>query len=160
MVSGFARTKRVENGSDKSRLTSMSSRSIQKALPAPPPKMMNNPDASYLITGGTGGIGRSITRRLALGVTVFVDCCDVADPAQIQAHITKSQQSRRPTRGVIHGPMALRDALFENITHGDWQMNIFPRMRGAWNLHCSLQYTPLDFFVVLSSICGIVGNPG
>ncbi|KAL8698413.1 MAG: hypothetical protein Q9224_001862 [Gallowayella concinna] len=162
---------------------------VVQALPAPSPKMINHTDASYLITGGTGGIGRSITRRLAkegakniilasrsgldqkgipelidelqaLGVTVFVDRCDVADPTQVQALVDKSQESRPPIRGVIHGAMALRDALFENITYSDWQTNIKPRMQGALNLHNALLNNNLDFFIMLSSISGIAGNPG
>ncbi|KAL8815028.1 MAG: hypothetical protein Q9223_005803 [Gallowayella weberi] len=162
---------------------------VVQALPAPSPKAINNDEASYLITGGTGGIGRSITRRLAregakniilasrsgpdqkgvselvhelqsLDVRVFVDRCDVADPNQVRALIEKCQKSRPPIRGVIHGAMALRDALFENISHADWHLNIKPRMQGAWNLHNSLSNTPLDFFIMLSSVSGIIGNPG
>ncbi|KAL9013132.1 MAG: hypothetical protein Q9180_009039, partial [Flavoplaca navasiana] len=101
---------------------------VVQALPAPSPKMINNTDASYLITGGTGGIGRSITQRLAregakniilasrsgldqkgilelvselqaLGVTVFVDRCDVADPTQVRALVARSEDSRPPIRG-------------------------------------------------------------
>ncbi|KAL8941461.1 MAG: hypothetical protein Q9211_001817 [Gyalolechia sp. 1 TL-2023] len=162
---------------------------VVQAMPAPSPKAVKGNNASYLITGGTGGIGRSITRWLAregatnivlasrsgpdqrgiaelvqelqgIGVKVFVDRCDVADLAQVKSLVSKCQDSMPPIRGVIHGAMALRDALFEKISHTDWTLNIKPRMQGAWNLHHALLDSKLDFFVMLASVAGIVGNPG
>lgn len=35
-----------------------------------------------------------------------------------------------------------------------------PKVQGAWNLHNCLSKTDLDFFVMLSSVAGIVGNYG
>lgn len=160
-----------------------------QALPAPSPNAINSTNASYLITGGTGGIGRSITRRLAregakniilvsrsgpdqkgipelleelqaLDVKVFVDRCDVADLSQVKALINRCQATRPPIRGVIHGATALRDAMFEKISHADWVLNIKPRVQGAWNLHDALSNSELDFFIMLSSVSGIIGNPG
>lgn len=45
------------------------------------------------------------------------------------------------------------------MTFDKWQSSTHPKIKGTWNLH---QYLPdnLDFFVVLSSISGIIGNPG
>ena len=155
----------------------------------PSPKAVNDPNSSYLITGGTGGIGKSITRWLAregakniilasrsgfdqkgvpelveelqvVGVKVFVGRCDVADLSQVKSLVSKCQETMPPIRGVIHGAMALRDALFETISYTDWSMNIKPRIQGAWNLHDALQTADLDFFVMLASVAGIVGNPG
>lgn len=34
------------------------------------------------------------------------------------------------------------------------------KVNGAWNFHNALTGTPLDFFIVLSSVAGIVGNRG
>lgn len=44
------------------------------------------------------------------------------------------------------------------MTFDKWQISTHPKIKGTWNLH---QYLPddLDFFVVLSSISGIIGNP-
>ena len=65
-----------------------------------------------------------------------------------------------PIKGVIHGAMALSDALFDKITFETWMLNIAPRVKGSWNLHNALSGTQLDFFVMLSSLGGIVGNHG
>ena len=150
---------------------------------------MNDPNSSYLITGGTGGIGKSVTRWLAregakniilasrsgsdqrgvselveelqiIGVKVFVGHCDVADLSQVNSLVSKCQETMPPIRGVIHGAMALRDALFEKISYTDWSLNIKPRIQGAWNLHNALRTADLDFFVMLASVSGIIGNPG
>ncbi|KAL8657370.1 MAG: hypothetical protein Q9226_001979 [Calogaya cf. arnoldii] len=162
---------------------------VVQALPAPFSRAVNDTNASYLITGGTGGIGRSITRWLAregakniilasrsgtdqkgitelveelqaLNIRVFAERCDVADLSQVKFLVSKCQDIMPPIRGVIHGAMALRDALFEKINHADWLLNIKPRMQGAWNLHNALLNSDLDFFVMLGSVSGIIGNPG
>lgn len=41
---------------------------------------------------------------------------------------------------------------YENVTRS--------KVNGAWNFHNALTDTPLDFFIVLSSVAGIVGNRG
>ncbi|KAL8707059.1 MAG: hypothetical protein Q9225_007846 [Loekoesia sp. 1 TL-2023] len=162
---------------------------VVQVTPGPSPKAIPNPNASYLITGGTGGLGRSITRWLAgqgakniilvsrsgmsqkgvpelieelkaLAVNVVAKQCDIADGSQLQSLVNECQQSMPPIRGVIHGAMALRDALFDEISLEEWTLNIAPRVNGAWNLHNCLSRTPLDFFILLASASGITSNPG
>ena len=67
-----------------------------------------------------------------------------------------------PVKGVIHGAMALHDALFEKITFAEWQLNTRPRVQGARNLQRTLQSlnSPLDFFIMLASSAGITGPRG
>ncbi|KAL9609347.1 MAG: hypothetical protein Q9167_005871 [Letrouitia subvulpina] len=163
--------------------------SIVQALPAPSPVAVKSSAATYLITGGTGGLGRSITRWLAregvkniilasrsginqpgvkelvdelraAHVNIYVESCDVADPANVQRLILQCQDIMPPIRGVIHGAMALRDALFEKTSFTDWSLNIKPRVNGAWNLHNALLDTKLDFFVMLASGSGFNGIAG
>ncbi|KAL8697282.1 MAG: hypothetical protein Q9201_007201 [Fulgogasparrea decipioides] len=160
---------------------------IVKALPPPSPKAIWDEDASYLVTGGTGGLGRSITRWLAgqgaknivlasrsgikqkgipelieelkaMDVNVVARVCDIADRSQVQNMIRECYESMPPIRGVIHGAMALRDALFDKISFEDWTLNIAPRVKGAWNLHECL--SALNFFVILASTSGISGITG
>ncbi|KAJ0423129.1 KR domain-containing protein [Aspergillus carlsbadensis] len=42
------------------------------------------------------------------------------------------------------------------MTYEEWQIALAPKVSGSWNLHSLLP--DLDFFVLLSSITGIVGN--
>lgn len=47
--------------------------------------------------------------------------------------------------------------MFENMSYNDWQTAVKPKVKGSWNLHTSLPKN-VDFFVMLSSATGIMGN--
>lgn len=55
--------------------------------------------------------------------------------------------------------MVLRDSMFDNMTFEQWTQSLAPKVDGTWNLH---QHLPKDmeFFIMLSSMAGIIGNPG
>lgn len=42
----------------------------------------------------------------------------------------------------------------------NWKTSVEPKIVGAMNLHSVLASTPLDFFVMTSSVSGILGTPG
>jgi aryl carrier-like protein len=46
------------------------------------------------------------------------------------------------------------------MTLEDFQHVAACKVEGAWNLHYSLANSPLDFFIALSSVAGIIGNRG
>ncbi|KAJ5902691.1 hypothetical protein N7495_003219 [Penicillium taxi] len=46
------------------------------------------------------------------------------------------------------------------MTLDDFQAVVVSKVEGAWNLHESLSDSPLDFFVTLSSVAGVIGNRG
>lgn len=46
------------------------------------------------------------------------------------------------------------------MTFSEWDAVLRPKVAAAWNLHYALLHTPLDFFVMLSSVAGVVGNRG
>jgi hypothetical protein len=50
--------------------------------------------------------------------------------------------------------------LFENMSLEDFTAVARSKVEGAWNLHNALINSPLDFFIVLSSVAGIIGNRG
>jgi acyl transferase domain-containing protein/NADPH-dependent curcumin reductase CurA/NADP-dependent 3-hydroxy acid dehydrogenase YdfG len=145
-------------------------------------------DASYLIVGGTGGLGCSIARWMAsrgakyiclssrkanitprleglisdlakLGTTVSVRACDVADSKSVEILIGDLQKEG-PIRGVIQGAMVLKDVLYEQMTLDDFNAVVNPKVTGTLNLHKSLGTSELDFFIALSSVAGVVGNRG
>jgi acyl transferase domain-containing protein/NADPH:quinone reductase-like Zn-dependent oxidoreductase len=145
-------------------------------------------DASYLIVGGTGGLGCSIARWMAsrgakyiclssrranitprleglisdlakLGTIVSVRACDVADSKSV-GNLVNDLQKEGPIRGVIQGAMVLKDVLYEQMTLDDFNAVVNPKVAGTLNLHKSLGTSELDFFIALSSVAGIVGNRG
>ena len=145
-------------------------------------------DASYLLVGGFGGIGRALALKLVEAgakhilflsrsgaastgaastlellrerrAVVSVFQCDVADTTAVsQALGQVSLRGHPPIRGVFHLGLVIRNALFEKITLADWDGSLAPKVRGTWNLHRLLP-RDLDFFVLVSSMVGVFGNP-
>lgn len=104
------------------------------------------------------GVSELVEELQGQDVDVVVEQCDVADGAQVQKVLSERRQAMPPIKGVIHGAMALRDAVFEKLSFADWQLNITPRVQGAWNLHHCLSDTDLDFFLMLGSVAGQIGS--
>ncbi|PSR82297.1 polyketide synthase [Coniella lustricola] len=147
-------------------------------------------DATYILFGGTGGLGRSISkwmvakgarnivlvsRRARLDgavahlvqdlwhsarANIMVKACDITDMESVTNLIQTCCAELPPVAGVVHASMVLRDVLFEKMTFADYQAVISSKVMGTWNIHNSLASAPLDFFIALSSAAGIVGNRG
>ncbi|KAF2864665.1 hypothetical protein BDV95DRAFT_508906 [Massariosphaeria phaeospora] len=160
-----------------------------KALIPLQPRWMFSANASYLLAGGFGGIARSTARWMAdrgarhfiilsrsgvrpgksqelvtdlekLGVRVAAPKCDVSDAASLRAALDSCKElGMPPVKGCIQGSMTLQDALFQNMTLDEWKTTVDPRVRGTWNLHTLLPQG-MDFFILFSSVAGIVGSAG
>ncbi|KAF2125236.1 polyketide synthase [Dothidotthia symphoricarpi CBS 119687] len=147
------------------------------------------PDATYIIVGGTGGLGRSLTKWMSMkgarnivltsrsaavnpriqaltdqlapsGTNILVCACDVSNEESLEKLVNEDLKDLPPIRGVVHGAMVLRDMLFEQMTQEDFHAVTTCKVEGALNLHKVLSSSPLDFFVALSSVAGVVGNRG
>lgn len=97
------------------------------------------------------------------GAQVLVHACDVANRSQVHQLLHATLSTLPPIRGLIHEAMVLDDVLFESMTPTQWSTVISAKVQGAWNFHhelSSFTSVPLDFFSVLSSIAGTVGNRG
>lgn len=162
-----------------------------KVTPKPPAPTRLRADATYLLPGGAGGLGRSIakwmaapaqgaknlvflsrggadaatTRELlaelaAAGVRAAALKCNVGDEAQLVAALAEAARLGFPRiAGVIQGAMQLRDSAFEFMSHAQWDECLGPKVQGTWNLHKHLP-ADMDFFVMLGSVAGLVGNRG
>ncbi|GAB1210912.1 hypothetical protein ATERTT37_000022 [Aspergillus terreus] len=142
------------------------------------------PNVSYLVAGGLGGIGRRICEWLVdrgaryliilsrtarvdpvvtslqeRGCTVSVQACDVADESQLEAALQQCRtENLPPIRGVIQGAMVLKDALVSQMTADGFHAALRPKVQGSWNLHRIA--SDVDFFVMLSSLVGVMGGAG
>ncbi|KAL8685250.1 MAG: hypothetical protein Q9224_005894, partial [Gallowayella concinna] len=165
-----------------------SEHSVIPALPHDAHPLELRPDATYVLVGGLGGLGRGIATYLAdhgakhlaffsrsstikpvaqelldrlhsqdVEATVYV--CDVTDADTLRNAITRISNEMPPIKGVIHGAMVLRDGLFETMSYENWTQATAPKIRGSWNLHTLLPPN-LDFFIMLSSLAGILGHRG
>jgi acyl carrier protein len=67
-----------------------------------------------------------------------------------------------PLKGVLQMSMVLRDTVFANMSWEDWRAATECKVQGTWNLHNAsiAAGNELDFFVMFSSVSGIVGNMG
>ncbi|TAQ90890.1 hypothetical protein B7494_g783 [Chlorociboria aeruginascens] len=143
--------------------------------------------ATYLICGGLGGLGRSIARWMVSqgakhlilisrsgpqseaaiklldelrekDVKVQAPACDVTNIEMLGSLLAKYALDMPPVRGCIQAAMVLRDSTFANMSFADWSAAITSKVHGSWNLHTCLG--DLDFFILLSSITGVLGSAG
>jgi NADPH:quinone reductase-like Zn-dependent oxidoreductase len=108
-----------------------------KATPPKKPVQLLKENATYILIGGTGGLGRSMARWMVsrgarhlvlvsrsgsatgkvkelieevkeVGAEVIVQSCDVANPADVEELVNFGLEGLPPVRGLIHGAMVLR----------------------------------------------------
>ncbi|KAK6173394.1 hypothetical protein SNE40_016853 [Patella caerulea] len=63
-------------------------------------------------------------------------------------------------KGVIFGAAVLSDAFIESMDKVKFATALSPKVKGAWNLHLLTKDLNLDYFVMHSSIAGLLGNHG
>ncbi|KAJ5973964.1 polyketide synthase [Penicillium waksmanii] len=143
---------------------------------------------SYLLVGGLGGLGRSIStwmvehgaRHLiylsrsaglkkehvefaeeltSMGCRVDLVHGSVSELDDVTKAIALAQGQ---LRGIFQMSMILRDQSFPRMTIKDWNTAVDPKIKGTWNLHnASLSmHAELDFFILFSSVSGLFGQPG
>jgi acyl carrier protein len=65
-----------------------------------------------------------------------------------------------PIRGVVHAAGVLDDATLATLDPARLLAVLEPKVAGSWNLHNLTAELPLDFFVMFSSLAGVLGSPG
>ncbi|KAI1772031.1 putative polyketide synthase [Hypoxylon cercidicola] len=154
----------------------------------PRPEWKFSPYDTFLIAGGLGAQGKKIARwmvtrgarNLALisrsaervkesssfleelretGATVHCAQCDIADASSLEVVMEYCRVYMPPIKGCIHAAMDLRDGVFENMSYDMWRAALRPKFQGSWNLHSQLP-RGLDFFILFSSIAGVIGSQG
>jgi acyl transferase domain-containing protein/phospholipid N-methyltransferase/acyl carrier protein len=162
-------------------------RLVRTAIPQQPSFTVRS-DATYLITGGSRGLGLAVAKwlsdqqakHLALisrtspdedaqravhyarskGCQVVLLQADVGDEDRLRDLLETIRSAMPPLRGVIHAAGILEDGL---LAQQDWEhfSRVLPaKIGGAWNLHRLTAGRPLDFFVMFSSAASLLGSPG
>ncbi|WXB20373.1 type I polyketide synthase [Pendulispora albinea] len=143
---------------------------------------------TYLITGGTGGLGgevaelvvkRGVGRVILLsrqgesapgakelkarlekaGAEVRVEACDVGERAQLE-EVLKEIEGEWGLDGVIHTAGVLEDGVVEKQTEESLVRVMRGKVDGAWHLHELTRGMRLEAFVMFSSVSGLVGGAG
>ncbi|QSQ15455.1 type I polyketide synthase [Myxococcus landrumensis] len=145
------------------------------------------PDASYLITGGLGGLGLALARGMVDRGARHLVLVGRGAPkpeaweairamesasvkvAVVQADVSKEEDVRRaldaaavlaPLRGVVHAAGVLDDGV---LLQQDWERFarvLAPKVDGAWQLHELTRGMELDLFVLYSSASALLGARG
>ncbi|TVP47770.1 MAG: SDR family NAD(P)-dependent oxidoreductase [Gemmatimonadales bacterium] len=146
------------------------------------------PDATYLVTGGLGGLGLLVARWMAErgarflvlvsrgapsleaaeviagleadGVQVRVIGADVSLGEDIGRILETISRELPPLRGVIHSAGQLDEAVLQQQDWDRFARVFAPKVSGSWNLHTATRTLPLDFFVLFSSAVSLIGAGG
>ncbi|MDH6142628.1 acyl transferase domain-containing protein/acyl carrier protein [Kitasatospora sp. GP30] len=143
------------------------------------------PRGTVLVTGGTGGLGAQLARRLArggaerlvltsrrgldapgapelreelaeFGAEVAIEACDVAD----RDAVARLLERLPGLRSVFHTAGVLDDGVVAALTAERAATVLAPKALGAWHLHELTAGLDLDAFVLFSSSAAILGGPG
>ncbi|MEU4512366.1 SDR family NAD(P)-dependent oxidoreductase [Nonomuraea wenchangensis] len=146
-----------------------------------------DPEGTYLVTGGLGGLGAAAAVRLAergarhlalvsragrdapeaaatvgaieeRGATATPYAADVTDPAALRAVLDGIDGTGRPLRGVVHAAMVLDDAPLSDLVPERFRTALSAKMTGAHVLDRLTREREPDFFVLLSSLATVIGN--
>lgn len=144
-------------------------------------------DATYMITGGMGGLGLRIARwlvdqgarnlvlvgrhgpsaaaqedieKLQHVANVAIAQADVAREEETAGLFAEVREALPPLRGIVHAAGILDDGPLIQQSLERFERVASPKVDGAWNLHLFSRDAPLDFFVMFSSATSLLGSPG
>lgn len=161
---------------------------VVEAVLKPKPTLSLDPDATYLIAGGLGGLGRIMAgwfiqqgaQNLILlsrsgtnnptaksfvdllkkqGACVAAPACDITNETALKEVLEECLLTMPPIKGCIQATMVLDEAPFEAMTFNAWNAAVAPKVAGSYNLHTILP-KGMDFFIMLSSVSGVWGSRG
>jgi microcystin synthetase protein McyG len=164
-------------------------RFVARLLPAEAPA--NRPlqllgDATYLITGGFGGLGLLVARWMAAngarhiallgrnpdlgsqavrdieasGVRVIALAGDVADEVTLQAHLLRLGEQAPPLRGIVHAATDASVAPIVALGREQVRAMLRPKIEGTVLLERLTRSLELDFMVLFSSTAAVLGAAG
>ena len=141
-------------------------------------------DASYLITGGLGGLGLNIlswlankgakhiiltsrskmnkiaeeliTRIIKQGVKVEVVQADISEYKDAKQVMSRCTN----IKGVIHAAGIIEDGLLSTQSKGSFARVMAAKVDGTWHLHNLTKELDLDYFVCFSSVASLLGSAG
>ena len=103
---------------------------------------------------------RSVEQIERRGTRVWNAVGDVADANATRELCAAVQRQWGRVDGVVHSAGILRDALVQHLTVDDMQAVARVKFEGALALLNAVRHTPPAFFVLCSSLSGLVGTAG
>lgn len=141
---------------------------------------------TYLLVGMTGELGLSLTRWMIqngarhivltsrnadvdtkwlkdmskLGANIHIYKMDVSERSSVHSVVNTVKNKMPPIGGVCNAAMVLSDKLFVNMDVDTLNNTLGPKVDGTRHLDEIFSQTPLDFFILFSSLASIIGNAG
>ena len=156
-------------------------------LPRPPQEHLRS-NGVYVILGGMGGIGLTLSRYLAenyqarliligrsklddkkkdqivdiesRGGTVFYGQADAQDLDGMKQVIAQAKARFGSIHGVFHSALVLEDKSLATMDEAAFRVALDPKVKGSVVLHRVVREEDLDFIMFFSSIQTFMGNPG
>ena len=144
--------------------------------------------ATYLITGGLGGLGLVTAQALAQhgarhlvltsrrkaseealqviaalkesGVTIETRQADMRADADVEALLEEITATMPPLRGIVHAAGILDDGVVSHLSLSKFESVMAGKVGGALAMDARVKYFDLDFLLYYSSAAGILGSPG
>jgi acyl transferase domain-containing protein/acyl carrier protein len=145
-------------------------------------------DASYMVTGGLGGIGLHVARWMvqhgarhlaligrrppsdaaraeiadleSMGAVVRVFSADLAEDAQVATVVKTVRAELPPLKGVFHLAAMIDSVLLKDLEEPNLERVMRSKAEAGWTLDRHLSEADLDFFVLFSSIAAAISQPG
>ncbi|CQD20060.1 acyl transferase domain-containing protein [Mycobacterium europaeum] len=160
---------------------------IEVALPSGSRPVIRR-GASYIITGGLGGLGLELARWLAAGGAgrivlngrsapsesagavlgeiragggqADVVLGDIAEPGVAEQLVAAATAGGLTLSGLLHAATVLDDGAVSQLNAERLERVWRPKVTGAWRLHEATVALALDWFVLFSSAASLHGSPG
>lgn len=143
-----------------------------------------------VVTGGSRGIGRAVTVRLAeegydvafcyraagdaaketvrlveaAGGRCYADVCDVVDPDAVAAFLRRAEAELGPVRVLVNSAGIIRDKPMVLMSHADWTSVLDTNLNGTFNFCRSallgMMKRRRGVIVNMSSVSGVYGHAG
>ena len=139
-----------------------------------------------LVTGATGGLGSEIAKALhrqgasvvisgtregvldqlagELGGRVFVQACDLSDPAQVDGLVAKAEEAAGDLDIIVANAGITRDGLLMRMKDEDWEAVIKVNLESYFRLARSalrgMMKRRSGRIIGVTSVVGVTGNPG
>ncbi|HEX5211505.1 MAG TPA: SDR family NAD(P)-dependent oxidoreductase [Pseudolabrys sp.] len=145
-------------------------------------------DATYLVTGGLGMLGRNIVKWLLEkgakhivltgrsasaeaaqqlqadgeknGAAIGVVAADLGNEKDVSRLMQTIGRDFPPMKGVVHSAGVLDDGILARLDWDRFSRVFEPKVYGGWLLHEHTKSLALDFFVVQSSVLSLLGSAG
>jgi acyl transferase domain-containing protein/acyl carrier protein/NAD(P)-dependent dehydrogenase (short-subunit alcohol dehydrogenase family)/ubiquinone/menaquinone biosynthesis C-methylase UbiE len=149
---------------------------FHRYVPTEKTEMAQDYEGIWLITGGTGAIGRHLARHITeqggkpillgrgsahgLSSTATSLPLDISDSASVRHAMKEVREKHGPIRGIMHLANARADGWLGSVSESSAAAVVNVKVMGLQNLLSAVDKDELRTVVVFSSVASVQGHPG